>query len=197
MNKLTKEKRDRIIAVALVTGVIVTGLWFGLLRSQQTALGERRQSALKAQEKVINAKRRVEKEKQVEAELGDVKLELKQIEDSMAAGDLYSWVILTVNKFRTSYRVEIPQFSREQVTDVNLIPGFPYRSATFTLRGTAFYHDLGKFVADLENAYPFIRLANLELEPVATPPPGTIVNTDEQERLSFRFDLIALIKPTT
>ena len=115
----------------------------------------------------------------------------------MATGDLYSWVILTVNKFRSRYKVEIPQFSREQVTDVNMIPGFPYRSATFTLRGTAFYHDLGKFVADFENAFPFIRLANFELEPVGLPPAGSQANPEEQERLSFRLDLITLIKPTT
>ena len=130
MNKLTKEKRDRIVAVTLVTAILVAGLWFGLIHAQYSALGERRQSALKAQEKVVSAKRRVEKEKQVETDLNAAKEELKGIEDSMAAGDLYSWVILTVNKFRTPYRVDIPQFSREQVTDVNMIPGFPYRPAT-------------------------------------------------------------------
>lgn len=197
MNKLSKEKRDRIIAVAIVATLAIVGLWFGLIRTQKATLDERRQSALKAQEKVVNAKRRVEKEKQVQSELEEAKQQLKEVEDGMASGDLYSWLILTVNKFRARYKVEIPQFSREQITDVNIIPGFPYRSATFTLRGTAYYHDFGKFIADFENAYPFIRLANLELEPIGLPPAGTQVNSEEQEKLSFRFDLITLIKPTT
>ncbi|MBI3415405.1 MAG: hypothetical protein HY043_08805 [Verrucomicrobia bacterium] len=197
MNKLSKEKQNRMIAVALVAASIIAGLWFGLISTQRTTLDERRQSALKAQEKVVNAKRRVEKEKQVQTELEEVKQQLKEIEDGMASGDLYSWLIQTVNKFRVRYKVEIPQFSREQVSDVNLIPGFPYRSATFTLRGSAFYHDFGKFIADFENAFPFIRVANLELEPLGLPPTGTQANPEEQEKLSFRFDLITLIKPNT
>ena len=109
----------------------------------------------------------------------------------MASGDLYSWVILTMNKFRAGHRVEIPQFSREQIRDVDLIPGFPYKSATFTVRGTAYYHDLGKFVADFENTYPYIRLVNLELDPVAASASSgakAVANPEDQEKISFKME---------
>jgi len=197
MNKLPKEKRDRIIAVAIATVIAIAGIWYGLIRPQQAKLQDSARTTIKAQEKVTNAKRRVEKEKPIQIELDAARQGLKAIEDEMASGDLYSWIIVTVNKFRAAHRVEIPQFSREQVREVNVIPGFPYKGATFTVKGTAYYHDLGKFIADFENTFPHVRLLNLEMEPVALPGPGAQSNPEEQEKLSFKMDILALIKPAS
>jgi len=197
MNKLPKEKRDRIIAVTIATVIAIGGIWYGLIRSQQAKLEESTRTTIKAREKVTNAKRRVEKEKPIQIELDAARQGLKAIEDEMASGDLYSWIIVTVNKFRAAHRVEIPQFSREQVREVNVIPVFPYKGATFTVKGTAYYHDLGKFIADFENTFPHVRLLNLEMEPVALPGPGAQSNPEEQEKLSFKMDILALIKPTS
>jgi hypothetical protein len=197
MNKLPKEKRDRIIAAAIATVIAIAGIWYGLIRPQQAKLGDSARTTIKAQEKVTNAKRRVEKEKPIQIELDAARQGLKAIEDEMASGDLYSWIIVTVNKFRAAHRVEIPQFSREQVREVNVIPGFPYKGATFTVKGTAYYHDLGKFIADFENTFPHVRLLNLEMEPVVLPGPGAQSNPEEQEKLSFKMDIVTLIKPTS
>ena len=197
MNKLPKEKRDRIIAAAIATVIAIAGIWYGLIRPQQAKLQDSARTTIKAQEKVTNAKRRVEKEKPIQIELDAARQGLKAIEDEMASGDLYSWIIVTVNKFRAAHRVEIPQFSREQVREVNVIPGFPYKGATFTVKGTAYYHDLGKFIADFENAFPHVRLLNLEIEPVVLPGPGAQSNPEEQEKLSFKMDIVTLIKPTS
>jgi len=196
MNKLPKEKRDRIIAAAIATVIAIAGIWYGLIRPQQAKLQDSARTTIKAQEKVTNAKRRVEKEKPIQIELDAARQGLKAIEDEMASGDLYSWIIVTVNKFRAAYRVEIPQFSREQVREVNVIPGFPYKGATFTVKGTAYYNDLGKFIADFENTFPHVRLLNLEMEPVVLPGPGAQSNPEEQEKLSFKMDIVTLIKPT-
>ena len=197
MNKLPKEKRDRIIAAAIATVIAIAGIWYGLIRPQQAKLQDSARTTIKAQEKVTNAKRRVEKEKPIQIELDAARQGLKAIEDEMASGDLYSWIIVTVNKFRAAHRVEIPQFSREQVREVNVIPGFPYKGATFTVKGTAYYHDLGKFIADFENTFPHVRLLNLEMEPIALPGPGAQSNPEEQEKLSFKMDIVTLIKPTS
>ena len=197
MNKLPKEKRDRIIVAAIATLIAIAGIWYGLIRPQQAKLQDSARTTIKAQEKVTNAKRRVEKEKPIQIELDAARQGLKAIEDEMASGDLYSWIIVTVNKFRAAHRVEIPQFSREQVREVNVIPGFPYKGATFTVKGTAYYHDLGKFIADFENTFPHVRLLNLEMEPVALPGPGAQSNPEEQEKLSFKMDILALIKPAS
>jgi hypothetical protein len=67
--------------------------------------------------------------------------------------------------------------------DVDLIPNFPYKQVKFSLTGTAYYHDLGKFIADLENNFPHIRVVNL-----------AIGSNGDSELLSFRVDIVALVK---
>jgi len=200
MNKLPKEKRDRIILVVLGTVFLITGVWFGLIKSQRSTLEKYTTDNVQAQEKVTNAKRRIEKEKQIQADLDLAGQGLKTIEDEMASGDLYSWLIVTLNKFRIPYTntVEIPNFSRETVAEVLLIPNFPYKAATFTIRGTAYYHELGRFVADFENTFLHIRLLNLEMEPLGLPNSGAVkASLEEEEKLSFKMEIVTLIKPTT
>lgn len=200
MNKLPKEKRDRIILVVLGTVFLITGVWFGLIKSQRGTLEKYTTDNVQAQEKVTNAKRRIEKEKQIQADLDLAGQGLKTVEDEMASGDLYSWLIVTLNKFRIPYTntVEIPNFSRETVAEVLLIPNFPYKAATFTIRGTAYYHELGRFVADFENTFLHIRLLNLEMEPLGLPNSGAVkASLEEEEKLSFKMEIVTLIKPTT
>ena len=61
--------------------------------------------------------------------------------------------------------MDIPQFSREVATEVGMFPKFPYKAAAFNVRGVAYFHDLGQFIADFENSFPFARIQNIELEP--------------------------------
>src|SRR5205807_7016241 len=117
--------------------------------------------------KVDNAQRLVSSVAEIKKNLDASSQELKRIEDTMASGDMYSWIILTINKFRADRKVEIPQFSREVPTEVGVLPKFPYHAALFNVRGTAYYHDLGKFLADFENSFPYIRVQNLEIEPAS------------------------------
>jgi len=48
---------------------------------------------------------------------------------------------------------------------------------------------LGKFVADFENKYPHCRVVNLTADPAGNGP-------NAGERLGFRMDIVALVKPT-
>jgi hypothetical protein len=107
-------------------------------------------------------------------------------------GDMYSWIILTVNTFKENYGVEIPQFSREVAAEVGMFAKFPYRAAVFHLRGTARYHEFGRFVADFENAFPYMRIQNIELDPSA----ASAANAqNDPERLAFRMEIVALVNP--
>jgi hypothetical protein len=58
-----------------------------------------------------------------------------------------------------------------------------------TIGGTSYYHDLGKFIADFENQFPLFRVLNLEMEPAPS------VAGAEKEKLSFKMDVVALVKP--
>ena len=74
--------------------------------------------------------------------------------------------------------------------DVNLLPDFPYKQATFTVAGTARFHDFGRFLADFENEFPHVRVVNLSLD--ANTPAGG----EDAETLNFKMEIVTLIKPT-
>jgi len=191
MNSLSKEKRNQLILVILVTGCAVAGLWFGLIRFQQQKLEELALSTKTAQQKLEQVKQAIETADLIEQRLGEASQRLGGIESSMPSGDIYAWTINTIRQFKLGYKVEIPQFSQiDGPKEMNMLAGFPYKQANMTVSGTALYTDLGKFVADFENQFPYMRVLNLSLEPVPA------MNGAEKERLTFRMEIAALVKTT-
>lgn len=191
MNKLPKEKRDRLLLVAIGTAAVCVGIWFGLINTQKNALVNLARLTQEQQSKVDNANRLVSNSTQIARNLDAISQRLKSYEDTMASGDMYSWIILTINKFKAPYKVDIPQFSREIPCEVGVLPRFPYRAALFNVRGTAYFHDLGRFIADFENAFPFVRVQNVELDSAA----NSATNGDESEKLAFRMEIVTLVNP--
>jgi hypothetical protein len=194
MKGLTKEKRDQLILTGLFTIAILAGLWYGVISLQKQKINSIVQKLSEQRTKVDNAEKLVRTAPEVQGRLDATLEKLKTIEQGMASGDMYSWIFLTVNKFRANHKaVEIPQFSREVLTEVGVIPRFPYKAVMFNLRGTAYYHDLGKFLADFENSFPYFRVQNLELDP----PSSSAANAGSEagEKLAFRMEVIALVNP--
>jgi Tfp pilus assembly protein PilO len=189
MNKLSKEKRNQLVLVVLVTGGLLAGLWLGLIRYQQQSLGVLAQSKIASEQKLEQVKEAIESADQIESQLAEARQRLSKIEATMASGDLYAWAINTLRQFKLGYRVDIPQFSQiDGPKDMNMLAGFPYKQATMTISGTAFYTDFGKFIADFENQFPYMRVMNLSLEPVPA-----LVGSDK-EKLAFRMEIAALVK---
>ena len=107
----------------------------------------------------------------------------------MPSGDLYASMVNTLRKFKLGRRVDIPQFnSAGTALDVNLLPKFPYKQVVMTIVGTAYYHDLGQFIADYENEFPTSRVLNLDLSPASVQSP------DDKEKLAFKLELVSLVK---
>lgn len=189
MNSLSKEKRNRLVLVVLLTGGVLAGLWFGLIRFQQASLSVLAQSRIAAEQKLEQFKQAIESSDLIEAQLAESQERLGRVESTMASGDLYSWTINTLRQFKSGYKVEIPQFSQiDGPKQMNMLAGFPYRQANMTISGTALYTDLGKFIADFENQFPYMRVLNLSLEPVPA-----LVGSDK-EKLAFRMEIAALVK---
>lgn len=191
MNNLPKEKRDKIILVAVGTLFVVAALVFFVIRPQYAALADRATKIEGARGKLTTAERMASQSQQINRSLEDVSTRLRNIEDTMATGDMYSWIIKTLSQFQATYHVEIPNFNQPTVGEVGIFPKFPYQSATFAIRGTAFYHDFGRFLADIENSFPCARVQNLDLEPIGT----MAANPQEAEKVSFKMEIVALIKP--
>jgi Tfp pilus assembly protein PilO len=190
MKNLPKEKRDRLILLCLGTLVIVVGLYYGLIGMQRSTLVKIAARQEEQQGKLGNAQRLTSTAPKLRASLDEATTKLKAIEATMPSGDMYSWIILTINSFKEKYQVEIPQFSREIPTEVGMYAKFPYRAAVFTLRGTAYYHEFGRFVSDFENTFPYMRVQNIELEPAST---SNASLQEDQEKLAFKMDVVTLV----
>src|SRR5437899_2674005 len=149
MNKLSKEKRNQLILVAMATAGVVCALWLGLISAQQQSLRALADNKVSAQKKLEQVKQTIENADAIEVQLDEASKRLSKIEGSMASGDLYSWAINMVRQFKLPYRVEIPQFSQiDGPKDVSMLASFPYKQVNMTISGTALFHDFGRFVTD-------------------------------------------------
>ena len=190
MNKLPKEKRDKIILVGIVTIAAVAAIWFLLIDSQREALRKTRAEGVKLRDQLARAEATLKTGEEVKRQSEEAAGRLQRREAVMAPPtDMFSWLIQTVNDFRSNYRVDIPQFGREMPAEVGIFSKFPYRAALFNVRGTANYHDFGRFLADFENKFPCVRVQNIELSAAADSQAGG------REKLNFSMELLTLVKP--
>lgn len=184
--KIPTDKRNKLIMVAVATVAVIAALWYLLIAGQTAALREVRskiQSAHDQQQKMDNSVKLAEK---IKADLAAAEEDMTRAEQNMAGGDLYSWMYNMLKEFKSGYRVEIPQFSSVELADCALIYKFPFQQARMNISGSAYYHDLGKFVADFENHFTQMRIQNLDLAPGGGP--------SDREKLAFRMDIVALVK---
>jgi hypothetical protein len=199
LRKLPKEKRQHLVIVAVVTLLVLAALGpfrlkslgVGGLTSYQRhnleLLGTKQENARIELRRIQDA---VKLTAQIEAEAAEARKALADAESDIASGDVYSWVFNTLRKFQAGYKVNIPQFLPVgATTDVNLMPNFPYKQATLSVSGTAHFHDLGLFLAGLENQFPHIRVLNLSVELNLNPA------AEEKETVSFKMDIVTLVKP--
>ena len=192
MKNFPKDKRDRLLLTGVITVVAVAAIYYLLVRTQQSSVDALSKKIADEKAKVSSAERLVAATADLKKNLVLDTKTLASIEEGMASGDMYAWVIQTVGRFGAERNVDIPQFSREVTTDVGVFPRFPYKAAVFNLRGTAYYHDLGQFLADFENKFPYARVQNLEMDPAA----GSAANsTSDPDKLAFRLELVTLINP--
>jgi hypothetical protein len=189
LRKLPKEKRDKLILVVVGTLVVIAGLYFLLIRRQRmdiAGLAQKTADAQASQRRVLDT---IKRASEIETDLTNAQMALADAEADIASGDLYSWDINTFRQFKASYKVNIPQFSSlGPVGEVNLLRNSPYKQASLSLAGTAHFHEFGRFLADLENQFPHVRVVNLSLDLNSNPAP------EDQETISFRLDLVTLVK---
>ena len=192
MKNMSKEKRNQLILVALIVSVVAGAWYMVVFKSQTQSLDDMRSKRDAAVKKLQEAKVAIKSASDVETQLCDVKKRVEKVEDGMATGDLYSWTINLIRQFKVGYKVEIPQFSQiDGPRDTTMLANFPYKQASLTIGGTAHFNDLGKFIAEFENQFPYMRLLNLTLEPSS----GLVAA--DRERLSFRMEIVTLVKPAS
>jgi Tfp pilus assembly protein PilO len=191
MNRLSNQKRNQLVLTALAIAAILAGLWFTAIRQQQNSLKRLNADIDTANAKLAQIRDTIKNSTQIEAELIVVSNKLVLQEEDMAAGDLYSSMVNSIRAFKQAYNVDIPQYNNPGggAVDVNLLPHFPYKQVTVSISGTARFHDLGRFIADFENLFPTRRILNLEIVPASA------TTAEETGNLSFKIDIVSLVKP--
>ena len=186
MNKLTKAQRDQLIGIAIGALMLMAALWyFGVTSMQRDLLVTERKSA-EMQKKLRDAEALMRQGDAISGTLRSRSELLAKREAGLAPDrDAYAWLINTMNNFIESRKgINIETYSQPEMSDEGIIPRFPYRWATFHLKGTGCFHDFGKFFADFENAFPYFRIQGL----IITANSGAGM---EAEKLSVTFDLVA------
>ena len=189
MARLSKEKRTHLILVVLIVGGLLAGIGMGLIQNQYASLRHLAERKDNATQKLAKMQEGIKNSKNLETDLVDARKKLIDLESDTATGDLYSWIITTVRRFKTAHKVEIPQFGvLSPVGEMSLLPDFPYKQVSLTVAGSAHFHDFGRFLADFENQFPHIRVVNLTLDVDTT--------SQEPEMLAFKMEIAALVKPS-
>jgi hypothetical protein len=197
MKKITKEKRNQLILVIMVTLIGLAGIWFGLINFQREYLEQLAVRKDKARKALQDQDRKIKAANQIESELGDDSRKLGALEENMVQGDSLTWMRKQIRDFaRTkAYNVEIdPGSSPPEIKSMDLLPGFPYQQATLTISGKALYYEFAQFVTDFENRFPHYQLRNFMLQSIAQNP-GEKDQPSDPLRLSFSIQVVCLIKP--
>jgi Tfp pilus assembly protein PilO len=188
MKRLPTAKRNQLIVVILVTVGLIGLVYFLLILPQNQENARIATLTSSEQTRLQQFKATIKQMDATAAALADLTNQLNRAEADVASGDLAAWTYDTVRRFKASYHVEIPNVGQPVQGDCDLIGNFPYKQIRFSLSGIAYYHDLGKFISEFENKFPHARVLNLQADPAGN-------GSTTGERLNFRMDVIALVKP--
>lgn len=185
MNNLTKEKKQQLALVVILTAVLLSAFWGLFIRAQQQeqVAGEKKRVDLS--KKIDDARSKLKTEDQIAQRMAVAEQKIARREATMTdISDTYSWVLLQFSdKVVASGLNFAPEKGRAD--EAGIFPKFPYPAWNYAgVKVTGHFNDFGKFLASMETDYPFLRVQNLVMEPAGYTP------TDEQ--LLIRFDLVSL-----
>lgn len=189
MIKLSKAQKDQLIAVAIGAVALVGLLWYFGVMAKQQELSKTEKNTAQMRDTLNKAESKIRQGEDIAGQL-QARVQLLGKREGMLASNIdpYSWIISTINPFIMARKgVNIYHYSQPDISDAGIIADFPYKWATFHLEGTGYYHDFGKFFADLENNFPYFTVQNLTM--TANSSTG-----GEPEKLNVAFELVVPIK---
>ena len=175
--------------IAAATAALMAALWYLGVTAKQQELSRTEINTAQMRDKLKAAENVMRKGEEIAGELQARQQVLDKREATLAPErDVYAWIISVIQPFiQAGQAVKIEHYSQPEISDAGILPGFPYKWATFHLEATAYYHDFGKFFADLENSFPYFRIQNLNINVNSTA--GI-----EPEKLSVTFELVTPVK---
>jgi Tfp pilus assembly protein PilO len=190
MKRLPPDRRNKLIAVVAATLGLISLVYFFLIGPQKELNEKLAAGTATDLARLQQIKQSVKQSAATADKLTEINELLAHAEDDEATGDVFAWTYDTIRQFKNSRHVDITSIGQPIQSDVDMVPNCPYKQIKFEIMGTGYFHDIGKFIADLENKFPHMRIVNMVLES------GNGSET-QSEKLSFRMEIAALVKPNT
>lgn len=187
---LSPEKRNSLIKLGAGTAAVVIVMWLFVINPTRAQMEQKLKAQKELTQKISDKTKIIHAADRIAATFAETSAQLSAIEEQMVSGDPYLWIIKTLGEFEASHQMEFSKYDPPHSVDAMLPNNVPYKVVGFSVTGAAHYHNLGAFIASLENTHPFIRVHRLELEPV----PG---QEKVDEKLSFLIELYVLVKPSS
>jgi Tfp pilus assembly protein PilO len=169
MSKLSKEKRDKLILICLLFIGVVGVLYTFVLGAQKDKLSNYTTQLTSVQTKISKANSLIKSGPGIEQNLAENRKLLEEMQKDMAPqGQYYYWFLKLLEDFRTKEGLDpnfLADLQQPTPTESGILPKFPYNSLTFGVRTSGRYHEIGKFLANFENNYPFMRIERVRLQP--------------------------------
>lgn len=196
MNNLPKAKRDQLILVSIAALTICAALIVFVGEAQRTELKHTSEKTESIRRKLGLADKLSREEPEIQQRLQTVSKELAGREVTLVPErDTYAWFLQNITQFLSAHRgagITPAGISQPEIGDATLLPKFNYKTATFHVKANGFFHDVGRFIADLESQFPYVRVQNIEIQRA---PVGGVGN--DPEKLLSTFDIVMLMQPST
>jgi Tfp pilus assembly protein PilO len=133
MKSLPKEKRERLILIGVLTLVVVVGIYFLMIKVQRGTLRDNAKKMGDLQQKIADAQERSKKADRFAADLAEAQKRLADLEQGMLPeGNEYIPMFNTLREAVKTSKVEFSDLNEPDTkTPLLLLPGFPYKCATF------------------------------------------------------------------
>jgi len=188
MKRLPPDKRNKLILVIMGTLASISLVYFFLIAPQKEENHKMAVETGTDQARLQLIKTTIKQATATTGKAGEIAVQLTHAEEDAATGDVFAWTYDTIRQFKINRHVEITSIGQPTPSDVDIIPSFPYKQIRFQIMGNGYYHDIGKFAADLENKFPHMRIVTMSIDTSSGP-------DALGEKLSFRMEIAALVKP--
>ena len=198
-NKLSKDKRDKLILICIAAVGIIAVLYFFVLTDmsdEQATLGTKITSL---RDKVDKSQRILKRQAELHARLEELRKELNERQAQMPRpGEDHVWFLKIMEDRRSKFNLDISEIRNPEAWDPGILPKFPFKGVSFNVTLVGGYSDFGRFLADFENTFPYMRVQLLGVSPdLPQAAPGMPVQASDGGKLRFNFRVISLIKTQT
>jgi hypothetical protein len=128
MNKLSKDKRDKLILICIgVVGTIAV-LYFFVLTDMKDELGTLGSKLVTMRDKIDKSQRILKRQAELQTRLGELRAELDKRQEYMPRPTQdHVWFMKLIEDRRSQFNLDIGEIRYPEPWDPGLLPNFPFK----------------------------------------------------------------------